>query len=53
MAYASKRCYECGNIIVPNRLLEIIEYIKKEYALLVAEIQRLEQKLVEEFGHEW
>ena len=51
MAYASKRCHECGNIIVPKRPLEIVEYIKKEDALLEAEIQRAEQILVDKFGH--
>ncbi len=53
MAYASKRCHECGKIIVPKRPLEIVEYIKKEDALLEAEIQRLEKELVDKYGHEW
>jgi hypothetical protein len=53
MAYASKRCHECGKIIVPKRPLEIVEYIKKEDALLEAEIRRLEQELVDKYGHEW
>ena len=39
------------NIIVPKRPLEIVEYISKEDALLEAEIQRLEQELVEMWGH--
>ena len=51
MAYASKRCHECGNIIVPKRPLEIVEYIKKEDALLEAELQRIEQELVDLYGH--
>lgn len=50
MAYASKRCHECGNIIVPKRPLEIVEYIKKEDALLEAELQRIEQELVDLYG---
>ncbi len=53
MAYASKRCHECGKIIVPKRPLEIVEYIKKEDALLEAEIQRLEQELVDKYCHKW
>jgi len=51
MAYASKRCHECGNIIVPKRPLEIVEYIKKEDALLEAELQRKEQELIDLYGH--
>lgn len=51
MAYASKRCHDCGNIIVPKRPLEIVEYIKKEDALLEAELQRIEQELVVKYGH--
>ena len=51
MAYASKRCHDCGNIIVPKRPLEIVEYIKKEDALLEAELQRIEQDLIERYGH--
>ena len=50
MTYASKRCHECGNIIVPKRPLEIVEYIKKEDALLEAELQRIEQELVDLYG---
>ena len=51
MTYASKRCHECGKIIVPKRPLEIVEYIKKEDAILEAEIQRVEQQLVDLYGH--
>jgi len=51
MTYASKRCHECGKIINVKRPLEIIEYIKKEDTLLEAEIQRVEQILVDKFGH--
>ena len=46
MAYATKRCHECGNIIKPKRPLEIVEYIKKEDALLEAKIQKIEEELV-------
>ena len=53
MTYASKRCHECGKIINVKRPLEIVEYIKKEDALLEAEIQRVEQDLVENYGHKW
>jgi hypothetical protein len=45
MTYASKRCHECGNIIVPKRPLEIVEYIKKEDALLEAKIRSIEEEL--------
>lgn len=41
----------CRNIIVPKRPLEIVEYIKKEDAILEAEIQRLEQELIDQYGH--
>ena len=41
----------CRSIIVPKRPLEIIEYIRKEDAKLEAEIERLEQELVEKWGH--
>ena len=41
MTYASKRCHECGKIIVPKRPLEIVEYIRKEDAILEAEIQTI------------
>ncbi len=51
MTYASKRCHDCGNIIVPKRPLEIVEYIKKEDALLEAELQRIEKNLVDQYGH--
>lgn len=51
MTFASKRCHECGNIIVPKRPLEIVEYIKKEDALLEAELQRIEQDLIDNYGH--
>ena len=30
MTHASKRCHECGNIIVPKRPLDIVEYITAE-----------------------
>lgn len=40
----------CRNIIVPKRPLEIVEYIRKEDAMLEAEILRLEQELVELYG---
>ena len=50
MTYASKRCHECGKIIAPKRPLEIVEYIKKEDALLEAEIKRLEEELVDLYG---
>ena len=50
MTYASKRCHECGKIIVPKRPLEIVEYIRKEDAILEAEIQRLENELVDLYG---
>ena len=53
MAYASKRCHECAQIIVPKRPLEIIEIIKQADALLEAEIQRVEQELVDKYGHKW
>jgi len=43
----------CRNIIVPKRPLEIVEYISKEDAILEAELQRLEQELVDNFGHKW
>ena len=51
MTYASKRCHECGKIINVKRPLEIVEYIKKEDALLEAEIQKVEQDLVDNYGH--
>ena len=51
MTYASNRCHDCGNIIVPKRPLEIVEYIKKEDALLEAELQRKEQELIDLYGH--
>ena len=51
MTYASKRCHECGKIIVPKRPLEIVEYIRKEDAILEAEIQRVEKELVDLYGH--
>ena len=51
MTYARKRCHECGNIIVPKRPLEIVEIIRKEDAILEAEIQRIEQELVDLYGH--
>lgn len=51
MTYASKRCHECGKIIVPKRPLEIVEYIRKEDAILEAEITRLEERLVDLYGH--
>ena len=50
MAYASKRCHECGKIITPKRPLEIIEIIKKEDAILEAEIQRVESELIDLYG---
>ena len=53
MTYASKRCHECGKIINVKRPLEIVEYIKKEDALLEAEIQKVEQDLVDKYGHKW
>lgn len=51
MTYASKRCHECGNIIVPKRPLEIVEYIRKEDAILEAAIQKAEQDLIDLYGH--
>ncbi len=51
MTYASKRCHDCGNIIVPKRPLDIVEYIRKEDALLEAELQRIEKNLVDQYGH--
>ena len=51
MTFASKRCHDCGNIIVPKRPLEIVEYIKKEDALLEAELQLREKELVDKYGH--
>ena len=51
MTYAPKRCHECAQIIVPKRPLEIVEYIKKEDALLEAELQRKEQELIDLYGH--
>ena len=51
MTYASKRCHECGNIIVPKRPLEIVEIIKKEDAILEAEIQKIEEELVFLYDH--
>lgn len=51
MTYASKRCHECGKIINVKRPLEIVEYIKKEDALLEAEIRRVEQDLIDKYGH--
>lgn len=30
MTHARKRCHECGNIIVPKRPLDIVEYITAE-----------------------
>ena len=51
MTYASKRCHACGKIIVPKRPLEIVEIIKKEDAILEAEIQRVEQDLIDLYGH--
>ncbi len=53
MTYASKRCHECGKIIVPKRPLDIVEIIKQSDALLEAEIQRVEQELVDKYGHHW
>lgn len=53
MTYASQRCHECGKIIVPKRPLDIVEIIKQSDALLEAEIQRVEQELVEKYGHHW
>ena len=53
MTYASKRCHACGKIIVPKRPLEIVEIIKKEDAILEAEIQRVEQDLIDLYGHKW
>ena len=53
MTHANKRCHECGKIIVPKRPLEIIELIKQSDALLEAEIQRVEQELVDKYGHQW
>ena len=53
MTYASKRCHECGQIIKPKRPLEIVEYIKKEDALLEAELQRVEKELLDEYGIRW
>lgn len=50
MTYASKRCHECGKIIVPKRPLEIVEYIKKEDAILEAEIRKIEEDLVFLYG---
>jgi len=50
MTYASKRCHECGKIIVPKRPLEIVEYIRKEDAILEAEIQKVEQELIDLYG---
>ena len=40
----------CRNIIVPKRPLEIVEHIRKEDAILEAEIQRLEKELIREYG---
>ena len=51
MTYANKRCHECGQIIKPKRPLEIVEYIKKEDALLEAEIRKVEQELLDLYGH--
>ena len=51
MTYASKRCHECGKIINVKRPLEIVEYIKKEDALLEAEIRRVEQDLIDKYDH--
>ena len=53
MTYAPKRCHECAQIIVPKRPLEIVEIIKQSDALLEAEIQRVEQELVDKYGHKW
>lgn len=51
MTYASKRCHACGKIIAPKRPLEIVEYIKKEDAILEAEIRRVEKDLIDLYGH--
>ena len=51
MTRASKRCHDCGNIIVPKRPLEIVEYIRKEDALLEAQLQKIEKELVDLYGH--
>ena len=51
MTYANKRCHECGQIIKPKRPLEIVEYIRKEDAILEAEIQKVEQELIDLYGH--
>jgi len=51
MTSASKRCHECGNIIKAKRPLEIVEYIRKEDALLEAELRRIEKELVDLYGH--
>lgn len=53
MTYASKRCHECGQIIKPKRPLEIVEIIKKEDAILEAEIRKVEQDLIDQYGHKW
>ena len=51
MTYASKRCHECGQIIKAKRPLEIVEYIKKEDAILEAAIQKIEDDLLDLYGH--
>ena len=42
----------CRNYIpAPKRPLEIVEYIRKQDALLEAELRRVEQELVDLYGH--
>lgn len=50
MTHAHRRCHECGNIIKPKRPLEIVEIIKKEDAILEAEIRKIEEDLVFLYG---
>ena len=44
----------CRNYIpAPKRPLEIVEYIRKEDALLEAELQRVERELIDLYGQKW
>lgn len=53
MTHAFKRCHEFGKIIKVKRPLEIIDYIKKEDALIESRILKTEQELVDKYCHGW
>ena len=43
----------CRNIIVPKRPLEIVEHIRKEDAILEAQIRSIEEELVFLYKQKW